>query len=546
MKSSIDALRIEMKKRGLKAYIIPNNDEFGNEYLPDSAKRLEYLTGFTGSAGTAVIGITKAAFFTDGRYTLQAANQVDTKTFEIFNISEKRPEDWIYEQQLEAAYDPWLMSARESRRYEAKPLNGNLVDIIWPTKPPAPTSPAKPQKIEYAGEDSESKRLRVAQRLHGADMALITAPDSLNWLLNIRGNDIKYTPICLAYGVLHKNGKLDLYISRKKATFEILNFFGKDIKLKEPHQIMELKGKILLDPARTPLAIYQALYENGAEVIEGEDPCVMPKACKNPTEIAGIRAAHAIDGRAVTKFLRWVKKQKEIDENWAAIRLEEFRKESPDYIMPSFNTISGFGANGAIVHYDHTKNPEPAKFEAGSLYLVDSGAQYEFGTTDITRTIAIGDPSPEMKRAYTLVLKGHIALATAKFPRGTTGSQLDPLARQFLWKDGKDYDHGTGHGVGHYLSVHEGPQGISKRPSFVALQPGMILSNEPGYYKAGEFGIRIENLVLVVEQENGFLGFETLTLAPLDNTLINHGMLTDEERDWVHDYENRVEQNMIG
>ncbi len=546
MKSSIDALRIEMKKRGLKAYIVPNNDEFGNEYLPDSAKRLEYLTGFTGSAGTAVIGITKAAFFTDGRYTLQAANQVDTKLFDIFNISEKRPEDWIYENQLDAAYDPWLMTTREARRYEAKPLNGNLVDIIWPTKPAAPTTPAKPHKIEYAGEDSESKRLRVAQRLHGADMALITAPDSLNWLLNIRGNDIKYTPICLAYGVLHKNGKLDLYISRKKATFEILNFFGKDIKLKEPHQILELKGKILLDPSRTPLAISQALYENNAEVIEGEDPCLIPKACKNPTELAGIRAAHAIDGRALTKFLRWVKKQKEIDENWAAIRLEEFRKENPEYVMPSFNTISGFGANGAIVHYDHTKNPQPARFEAGSLYLVDSGAQYEFGTTDVTRTIAIGDPSPEMKRAYTLVLKGHIALATAKFPRGTTGSQLDPLARQFLWKDGKDYDHGTGHGVGHYLSVHEGPQGISKRPSHVALQPGMIISNEPGYYKTGEFGIRIENLVLVVEKENGYLGFETLTLAPLDNTLINHGMLTDEERDWVHDYENRVEQNMVG
>ena len=546
MKSSIDLLRGEMKKRGVKAYIIPNNDEFGNEYLPDSAKRLEYLTGFTGSAGTAVVGITKAAFFTDGRYTLQAANQIDSKIFEVYNISEKRPEEWIYDHQLDAAFDPWLMSARESRRYNAKPLNGNLVDIIWPTKPAAPTAPAKPHKIEYAGETSESKRTRIAARLQGADMALITAPDSLNWLLNIRGNDIKYTPICLAYGVLHKSGKLDLYISRKKATFEILNFFGKDIKLKEPHQIMELKGKILLDPARTPLAIYQALYENGAEVIEGEDPCVMPKACKNPTEIAGIRAAHQIDGRAVTKFLRWVKKQKEIDENWAAIRLEEFRKESPDYVFPSFNTISGFGANGAIVHYDHTKNPEPAKFTPENLYLVDSGAQYEFGTTDITRTIAIGEPTQEMKRSYTLVLKGHIALASAKFPRGTTGSQLDPLARQFLWKDGKDYDHGTGHGVGHYLSVHEGPQGISKRPSHVPLMPGMIISNEPGYYKAGEYGIRIENLVLVVEQENGFLGFETLTLAPLDNTLINHGMLTDQERDWVHDYEERVEQNLIG
>lgn len=544
MKSSIDLLRIEMKKRGVKAYIIPNNDEFGNEYLPDSAKRLEYLTGFTGSAGTAIITNNKAAFFTDGRYTLQARQQLDTKTYEIFNISDKRPEDWIRENELEASFDPWLMSVREARRMPAKPLTGNLVDIVWPTKPPAPTAAAKPHKIEYAGESSESKRQKIASSLN-ADMALITSPDSLNWLLNIRGNDLKYTPVCLAYGVLHKSGKLDLYISRKKATFEILNFFGKDIKVKESHQILELKGKVLLDPARTPVAIFQALYENGVDIIEGEDPCLLPKACKNATEIAGIRAAHAIDGRALTKFLRWVKKQKEADENWAAVRLEEFRKEAPEYVMPSFNTISGFGANGAIVHYDHTKNPAPAKFTPENLYLIDSGGQYEFGTTDVTRTVAIGDPTPEMKRAYTLVLKGHIALATAKFPRGTTGSQLDPIARQFLWKDGKDYDHGTGHGVGYYLSVHEGPQGISKRYNNVPLLPGMIISNEPGYYKEGAFGIRIENLVLVVEKENGYLGFETLTLAPLDNSLINHGMLTDEERDWVHDYENAVEQNMV-
>ena len=545
MKSSIDQLRTEMKKRGIKAYIIPNNDEFGNEYLPDSAKRLEYLTGFTGSAGTAVIGMNKAAFFTDGRYSIQAKNQLNAKIFEIYNIADKRPSQWITENDLEAFYDPWLVSATEGWRYNAEPLNGNLVDIIWPTKPPAPQGPIKPHKIEYAGEESASKRARVAATIK-ADMALITSPDSLNWLLNIRGSDIKYTPLCLAYGVLHKNGKLDLYISRKKVTFEILNTFGKDIKVKEPQAILELKGKILLDPDRTPLAIYQALQNNKAEIIEGHDPCQLPKACKNPTEIAGIKTAHAIDGKALTKFIRWLKKQKEADENWAAIRLEEFRKESPDYVCPSFNTISGFGANGAIVHYDHTKNPAPAKFTDGNLFLIDSGAQYEFGTTDVTRTIAIGEPSQEMKRAYTLVLKGHIALATAKFPWGTTGSQLDPLARQFLWKDGKDYDHGTGHGVGHYLSVHEGPQGISKRASKVPLLPGMIISNEPGYYKEGEFGIRIENLILVVEKENGFLGFETLTLAPLENTLINHGMLTDEERDWVHDYEERVEQNLMG
>jgi Xaa-Pro aminopeptidase len=546
MRPSINALRAELRKRGLKAYVVPNNDEFGSEYLPDSAKRLEYLTGFTGSAATAVVGLNKAAFFTDGRYTIQAQKQVDASIFEIYNIAQKRPEKWLEEQDLEAAFDPWLFSFDEARKYKtAKPLNGNLIDIIWPTKPPAPTAPTKPHDIAFAGESSESKRKRIAASLT-TDMLLITSPDSLNWLLNIRGGDIKYTPFCLAYGVLHKNAKLDLYISKKKATFEILSFIGNDVKIKEPHQILEInKGSISVDRSKTPFAIYDALYQNNVDILVQKDPCQLAKAQKNPTEIAGIKHAHALDGRALTRFISWVKQQPHMTEEGAATALEAFRCENPEYKGPSFSTISAFGANGAIVHYDHTKFGS-APFTDGNLYLIDSGGQYEFGTTDVTRTIAIGDATNEMKRCYTLVLKGHIALATAKFPRGTSGAQLDALARQYLWQEGLDYDHGTGHGVGYYLSVHEGPQGISKRSSDTALLPGMILSNEPGYYKEGHFGIRIENLVLVVEQPNGFLGFETLTLAPLDNTLIMQGLLTDFERDWVHDYQEMVAKNMAG
>lgn len=530
-----------MKTHGVDAYIIPNNDEFQNEYLPDSAKRLEFLTGFTGSAGLAIITPSKAAFFTDGRYTLQAKDQLDTKVFEIHNISTKRPEQWVAENNIKCGFDAWTMSLAQVRRFDAKNLqpithSPNLVDLMWKSKPQVSPKILRVHEEHFAGESSQSKRKRIGQELK-ADAALLTSPDSVNWLLNIRGSDVAHTPLCLCYAALSKDGTVDLFIDKKKINQEALSHLGKDVKIHDLATVTKIgpNQHILIDPARIPYALYQSMKSNGAEITEGQDPCQLPKAIKNETEISGIKRAHKIDGAALTKFLNWLPQQNQLDELKASEQLESFRRENPEYLEPSFDTISGFGANGAIVHYRST--PESNKqFSLNNLYLVDSGGQYEFGTTDVTRTVVIGEPIAEMKRDYTNVLKGHIALASAIFPRGTTGAQLDSLARQFLWADGKDYDHGTGHGVGYYLSVHEGPQGISKRYNDTALQPGMVISNEPGYYKTGEYGIRIENLVLVVEKPNGYLGFETLTKAPFDDKLIEVSMLTEAEQSWIKNY----------
>ncbi len=538
----IRELRQIMKTQGVEAYIIPNNDEFQNEYLPGSAKRLEFLTGFTGSAGLAIVTASKAAFFTDGRYTIQAAQQLDGKVFEVYNIADKRPETWAAERNIKCGFDGWCLSLAQVRKFDAKNLqpiihSPNLIDLIWKTRPPIPTSPIRIHDEQYAGESSESKRRRIGKALT-TDAALLTSPDSVNWLLNIRGSDISHTPLVLCYAALSKDGTVDLFIDKKKVNFEALSHLGKEVKIHELATVTKIGGnqQILIDPARIPYALYLSLKNGGAEITEGQDPCLLPKAIKNETEIAGIKRAHKIDGAALTKFLHWLPLQNEMDELKASAKLEEFRRQNPEYLEPSFDTISGFAANGAIVHYRATEESNN-KFTPNNLYLIDSGGQYEFGTTDVTRTVAIGEPTAAMRRDYTLVLKGHIALATATFPRGTNGAQLDALARQFLWQEGKDYDHGTGHGVGYYLGVHEGPQGISKRANDTALQPGMIISNEPGYYKTGEYGIRIENLVLVVEKQNGFLGFETVTRAPLDDKLIEWEILNPAETKWAKEYQ---------
>ena len=543
--SKIQQLRELMQARGVEAYYIPNNDEFQNEYLPDSAKRVEFLSGFTGSAGTIVVGLEKAAFFTDGRYTVQAAAEVDSELFEVFNLADKLPKKWADENGLELVYDPDLVTIDQAERLGGKALEGNLVDEVWgDARLTPPNSKTEIFPVQYAGKTIYEKIALVAENLEPeADAVLITTPDSVNWLFNIRGSDIEYTPFCLAYAAIYKNGRAVLFIDRDKLGDELQKYLNEiEIQDTADFGLKDVKT-VQLDPKLCPLSIKNSLK---CKILHQSDPCQLLKSIKNDAEIETTKNAQKLDGIAVTKFIEWVKSNPNQTEISAAEKLEEFRRENPEYQQPSFATISGFGSNGAIVHY-HATEKTNKKFESGTLYLVDSGGQYlggqACGTTDVTRTIAIGKPTDEMRRDYTLVLKGHIAIATAVFPPGTSGAQLDAFARQFLWAEGKDYDHGTGHGVGHYLSVHEGPCGISKRYSNTKLEPGMILSNEPGFYKEGEYGIRIENLVLVVENPDNTLSFNTITLAPLDEDLIEWEILTEKENQWIKEYQQAVSSN---
>jgi len=553
-------LRAALATQKLDGFILPVNDEFMGEYVPESAKRLTWLTGFTGSAGMAVALSDKAAFFTDGRYTLQAKTEV--QGFELFNSGDVTPEKWISEYAPKEAvigYDPKLHTLQSLRRYEQdaknvawKAITPNPIDALWKDRPIAPASAVRIHPLQYAGEASSDKRTRIAKQIEvlGADAAILTAPDSICWLLNIRGSDVPFTPFILCYALLAKSGAVTIYLDEKRISPEAKTHLGKDVIVKSPAQLTAdiaafAQQRVLYSSTSSPVWFYQELRRAEALIVEASDPCVLPKARKNKTELEGMRQAHIRDGRAVTKFLYWLEKCKEpLTEMGVAAKLEEFRKQSELYLEPSFTTISGSGPNGAVVHYRVTEATN-RPLDTDSLLLIDSGGQYLDGTTDITRTVARGKPSAEMKDSFTRVLKGHIALARAVFPEGTTGAQLDALARQYLWQEGLDYDHGTGHGVGSYLSVHEGPQGISKRASSVALEPGMILSNEPGYYKAGEYGIRIENLVAVEEvfkDENGkrFFGFETITLVPIDMRLVDKALLTAEEKKWLREHHWRV------
>lgn len=529
MKNLIEKLREQMQERGVEAYYVPNNDEFNNEYLPDSSKRLEFLTGFTGSSGEVVVTAEKAAFFTDGRYTIQAADEVDADVFEIYNIKQKNLKEWADENGLSLSYDPWLVSVAQAERLDGKALEGNLVDELWKKRPATPNNPSYELPIEFSGKSSADKIAEIADTLK-ADAVIITDPISVNWLFNIRGSDLAYTPIKFAYAAVHKNGDAELF------------------EYPDHLKVLDVAaGSIQLDPKACPLAIREALK---CEIVEAQDPCLLPKAIKNEVEIEGITNAHLDDGLALTSFIEWLKENPKQTEISAAKKLEEFRKEDMNYKAPSFTTISGFGSNGAIVHYSVTEKTNK-KFEKNGLYLVDSGGQYygkdfdiSCATTDVTRTIAIGEPTDEMRHDYTLVLKGHIAVAMAEFESAEdNGEFLDGLARKFLRAEGKDFDHGTGHGVGHYLNVHEGPCGISPRAR-TPLQAGMLLSNEPGFYKEGEYGIRIENLVFVVEKPNGKLGMETITLAPFDESLIEWDILTKDETDWIKGYNERISDNI--
>jgi Xaa-Pro aminopeptidase len=562
--SRLAALRAELKARGLDGWLVPLSDEHHNEYVPLRAQRLAWLTGFTGSAGFAMVLREEAAIFVDGRYTLQVRDQVDAKLFAPHHVTESPPAKWLaaHAPVGKLGYDPWLHTVDEVERLSnaATAAGGSLVadpsnaiDAVWPDQPQAPLTPVVPHPAEFSGEDAAAKRARVAQVLADAKVAaaVISAPDSIAWLLNIRGDDVPHTPLPLSFAILRNDGSVELFVDPRKLTPETREHLGNAVAIRSPDEFgngLDALGKdgarVQCDPATGAAWIFERLKQAGAQIQRAADPCQLPKARKNAVELDGTRTAHRRDGAALTRFLAWLSKEAaagRVDELGAAAKLEELRRDGEHFRDLSFDTIAGSGPNGAIVHYRSTPASN-RQLQAGELFLLDSGAQYLDGTTDVTRTIAIGTPSQEMRDRFTRVLKGHIALAMAKYPAGTSGSQLDALARRPLWEAGLDFDHGTGHGVGSYLGVHEGPQRISKIPNTVALEPGMIVSNEPGYYKTGGYGIRIENLVAVRQAEmpegaeRPLLEFETLTRAPIDLNLVDATLLTPTEIAWLDAY----------
>jgi Xaa-Pro aminopeptidase len=563
-------LRAELARRGVQGFLVPRADEHQGEYVPARGQRLAWLTGFTGSAGLAVVLEARAAVFVDGRYTLQAEAQVDGALYERRHITDQPAGEWLaanLPKGAALAYDPWLHTAGEVERYRAaaeraggnlKPLAGNPIDAVWSDQPPAPLAPVVPHDLRFAGKAAAGKRADIAAALAKdmVDAAVLTAPDSIAWLLNIRGGDVPHTPLPLSFGIVHRDGSVDLFIDRRKCAPGLGEHLGNEVRIAAPDALgpaLDALGKagqrVLVDPASAASWVIDRLGSAGARTLRAADPCQLAKSCKNQAELDGTRAAHVRDGAALTRFLAWVAREGAGQGEIAVSdRLEEFRRGGANFRDLSFPTISGAGANGAIVHYQASAKTE-RRLEPGNLYLVDSGAQYLDGTTDVTRTVAIGAPSQEMRDRFTRVLKGHIAIALSIFPKGTTGSQLDALARKALWECGLDYDHGTGHGVGSYLGVHEGPQRISKVPSTQALLPGMIVSNEPGYYKTGGYGIRIENLVVVTPAaaagaEREMLGFDTITLAPIDRACIASDMLDARERQWLDTYHARVRDTL--
>ena len=550
-----------MQRAGLDGFIVPRADEHLSEYVPPCAERLAWLTGFTGSAGLAIVLHDQAAVFTDGRYTLQLAAQTDPALFERCHIIEQPPPDW-----LKAAapgerigYDPWLVSADTLKRFTDAGLamvavSANPVDAAWSDRPPAPAAPAVPHPLHLAGVTSAEKRDAVAAALRdkGEDTAVITDPASLAWLLNLRGGDVDYTPFALGFVLMHADGRAALFMDPAKLDGAAREWLGDAVALQPPDALpaalSALAGrKVRVDPAGSAAWFGQTLRATGATVVDGPDPCALPKACKNPVEQAGARAAHARDAVAVCRFLHWLDGAPATTEVAAANQLLRFRAEAAEFRGESFPAISGAGEHGAIIHYRATPDTD-RPLQANEAYLTDSGGQYQDGTTDVTRTVWTGPGAPpaELQDRFTRVLQGHIAVAAALFPVGVAGPHLDSLARRPLWQAGLDYDHGTGHGVGSYLSVHEGPAGLSRAAKPVPLAAGMILSDEPGFYLPGAYGIRLENLLLVQPAPDlpgahkPFLAFETLTLAPFDRRLIDVPMLTRPERAWLDTYHARV------
>ena len=565
------ALREQLKSEKLDGFVVPLTDEHMSEYVGSYAQRLQWLTGFKGSAGSAVVLPEEAAIFVDGRYTLQVRQQVSADYWSYQSVPETSVTDWLKDHAAKGArigYDPWLHTrdwvkkakeALASRGAELVPVGENPIDKIWIDRPEASKAKLVVQPDEYAGRGAAEKRTDIAEWLekHDADAAVLSALDSIAWAFNVRGQDVTHTPVALAYAIVNKDGTADLFVAEEKVGPDVRQHLGNGVRLHDRYAfegaLSQFKGKtVAVDPERAVSAIFDALDKAGAKILPLRDPVVLPKALKNKVEIAGQQAAQTRDGAVIARFLHWIDEEApkgDVDELGASDKLEALRRENPELRDLSFDSISGAGPNGAIVHYKSSEKTN-RKLETGTLYLIDSGGQYVDGTTDITRTVPIGEPTDEMRDRFTRVLKGHIAVATAVFPKGTRGTQLDSFARRPLWDAGLDYAHGTGHGVGSFLAVHEGPQRIAPVTSSQSggdepLQAGMIISNEPGYYKTGEYGIRIENLVLVVEKtidgaEKEMLGFETLTFAPIDRRLIVKAMLAPEEIAWLDDYHRQV------
>ena len=573
-------VRSRLTDRGLQGFVQPHEDEFLGEFIPAAAERLAWLTGFTGSAGTAVVLAGRAALFVDGRYTIQARAQVDPGCYDVLNSGACPPGRWLADTMdgdARVGFDPRLFSVArvehltrvvEQAGGRLVPVHPNPIDECWTDRPPPPAGSMLPHPLEHAGESSASKRGRLAEdlRRHDVDAVVLASCESVAWLLNIRGTDLPYSPVALSTAILRSDGSARLFANPDGLTEAVRAHLGDPVAVRPGPALRESlsalgaeQAAVQLDPGSTPVWIQTLLEESGAEVRHAPDPVELPRAVKNAVELEGMRTVHAIDGLAMVRFLRWLEEHAPaggVSECSAAERLEAYRRESPDFRSPSFPTISGTGPHGAIVHYRASPDTD-RPLRPGDLYLVDSGGQYPGGTTDVTRTVAVGRPQPEMRDRFTRVLKGHIALASVRFPRGTPGGQLDILARAPLWQAGLSYDHGTGHGVGSFLNVHEGPQSISfrvdrsgppavSRSALVPLAAGMVISNEPGYYLEDGYGIRIENLVAVREEpapdgaEFPLLGFETLTLAPIDRRLIVPDLLSPDEVRWLDAYHHRV------
>ncbi|MER8464372.1 aminopeptidase P family protein [Mesorhizobium sp. M1396] len=571
-KPRVALLRQWLAANGLDGFIVPRADEHQGEYVADRSARLKWLTGFSGSAGVAIVLRDRAFVFVDGRYTLQVRGEVDLDVFSIESLVDNPPAVWLKDNIGKGArlgFDPWLHTISEVKALQASadksgavlvPLDRNPIDIIWNDQPDAPVAPVELHPIGFAGELAKDKLARLAAAIgkDGATHAVLTDPSSIAWAFNIRGGDVPHTPLALGFAILAADGSHQIFMDRRKFSRQVAAYLT---QLAQPHEPGEFEAaivalaksgaKVALDPVLAADKLRMLIEANGGTVIAAVDPARIPRATKNQAEINGSRAAHRRDGAAVAKLLCWLERQEpgSLDEISVVTRLEESRRRTGEETqMPlrdvSFDTISGAGPNGAIMHY-RVSRATSRKLQAGELFLLDSGAQYQDGTTDITRTVPIGQPTEEMRERFTLVLKGMIGISTLRFPAGTRGSEIDAVARMALWKHGCDFAHGTGHGVGSYLAVHEGPQRIARTGTEKLLE-GMMLSNEPGYYKEGAYGIRIENLILVTpaeEIEGGDIamhGFETLTLAPIDTRLVRTDLLTRDELHWLDTYHARV------
>jgi Xaa-Pro aminopeptidase len=557
-------LRQILKKQKLTGFIIPRQDEFQGEYVAAYAERLKWLTGFAGSWGLAILTQSKGAIFVDGRYTIQVRAQVDAKLFIPHHLIDEPPASWISQNLKKGdvlGFDPWLMTVDQAERFAAactkagarlQPITKNPIDLIWEDQPPKPQAKLSVQPLQFAGQSVADKLAMMSKLLSkaGADATVLTQPDSVAWAFNIRGRDVPYTPVVLAYAIVKRKGKAELFIDKAKLPEDVAAHLKKSVVIKKPADLEAslktlAKSVVQIDNIWAPAKIKSALGK--AKIINATDLCILPKARKNATEQEGARAANRRDGVAMSRFLCWLEAAAPnggLTEWSVAEKLEQFRKDTGMLLDLSFDTIAGAGPNAAIPHY-HVNPDDCLPLKINEIFLIDSGGQYQDGTTDITRTVIVGEPTEEMKDRFTRVLKGMIDVSRVRFPKGTCGSQIDALARQSLWAAGLDYDHGTGHGVGSYLSVHESPARINKSDR-TPLEPGMILSNEPGFYKQNDFGIRIENLLLIHEAkdvagcERSMMGFETLTLCPIERRLVDTKLLTRDELHWLDSYHARV------